>query len=994
VESDISNDFDDEFMASILGEFLDESQGYLADLNDNLLALDELVSTLDEAETAQVDLETLNTMFRAAHSMKGLSAMLQLDDISRLTHNIENVFDAARNDTLPIRRGVVDLMFQAFDRLTSMVNQLSEPGSEDPQYEGIIRDIQNMLASSTGKSSDEASVSAPVKTVVNTVTADDASKPDPEVETQPAEHAETSAAAEAPSMQISDPFSDVVDEIDPSDKYLAIFLDDSENSLENLAEVMLSEDQDSLVDRALVICHQIKGAAATVRLNRVAKLSHMMEDLLQQLREGGHPITSDVADAVVFAVDSVRTYLQSIQSNAPGPDTIVEAYRRLEDAHASALSIDAAVQAPADDTNAVAGRESLTDSDRALLAAAAPANQTALIGLVVFEERLPLVELKAKLVVKRLASLGNVFHCDPDEQQIDDCPNLTSLLFGLASDCDPLFVRRQIDLDGVINVELEPLTLKSTDTPVADPSSGAAQPAAVDSKSESPQPAAQPPGNTVGTAAEVQKAPDESRPQNKPVETIRVDIDRLDQLMNLAGQLVINKARFGQLSSKLKGLANQRQASVSLANIDNVLGRMLSDADDLHEPIGSDDVYVRSVHCYAEQIRADLEVVRSDITQFFEARSLLNDLSDAVHQLDRVSDGMQKSVMNTRMVPIGPLFGRFKRVIRDITRVNGKEVQLMIRGEKTELDKRMIDELGDPLIHMVRNAADHGIESPDERKAAGKPRQGTVTLDAYHRGNRILIQVRDDGKGLVPEKIRDTAVSKGIISAADAERLTPQQTYQLIWEPGFSTADQVTEVSGRGMGMDIVRSKIEQINGSVELDSELGVGTTITIKLPLTMAILPSLLTVVSGNVYAVPVESVVEIVRIKRSELATVHGCRTARVRGRVISVVELQELLQWAEGAHPGEEASEDITLVIIGTDGSEMALPVDDLLGEEDIVIKSLADNYQNVSGIAGASILGDGRVSLILDVSALLDMACRRRPAIDSDVAQHGLALSAN
>ena len=389
-----------------------------------------------------------------------------------------------------------------------------------------------------------------------------------------------------------------------------------------------------------------------------------------------------------------------------------------------------------------------------------------------------------------------------------------------------------------------------------------------------------------------------------------------------------------------------------------------------------------------DRVGADLWIVQEDLGRLRGARAIYNELSEAVHPLDRVSNGIQKSVMDTRMIPIGPLFNRFKRVIRDVTRCNGKDVQLVIRGEKTELDKRMIDELADPLIHMVRNSADHGVESPADRIAAGKPRQGKVTLNAFHRGNRIYVQVRDDGRGMDPELLRQKAITKGLISATDAERLTRSQCFQLIWEPGFSTAEQITEVSGRGMGMDIVRSKIEGLNGSIDVESEVGQGTCFTIKLPLTMAILPSLLTVIDDDVFALPVESVIEIVRLGKSELTTVHGMPAAQVRGRVISVVELSDLLSWNDAPHTRPTAHGDRTLVIIGADGRELGLAVDDLLGERDIVIKSLAENYRNVTGLAGASILGDGRVSLILDVGALLDIACRK--SCDSETAAALLA----
>ncbi len=1083
MESGIASCFDDEFMGTILGEFLDESQGYLTDLNDNLLVLDELVSALDDTESPQVDLELLNTMFRAAHSMKGLSAMLQLDDINRLTHNIENVFDAARNNSLSIRREVVDVMFQAFDRLTGMVSLLSEPGGEELPCDEIITEIQ-MLLDDIGVADSHSNRDEPADESQGPAEDSPAHADGAKLERAPEETAATDddslpLAGETtsdPTMEESsledDPFADVTDEIDLSDKYLSIFLEESETSLDALSEVMLADDHEVLIDRALVLCHQVKGAAATVRLNRVAKLSHFMEDLLQQLRDDGHAITTDVVDAVIFSIDSLRTYLQMVKNDSVSTDTLAEAYRQLKHAHAVVFSTETGTGPEAGTDNRAAAKDDdgtpaqepeptevaradhLTDSERSRAAAAAPSGQSALLGMVLFEDQLPLVELKAKLVIERLTAMGDLFYCDPDESQLEETTGMTCLVFGVASECHPEFVRRQIDLAGVVDIKLETVAppqpdgspanssvesasplgaaaaadssdASSPNSATAPPADSSARPSAapshdsetgrgadtcpVTSASPVPEPAAPvaaPPAAAVaqssaqsaaplaGSPRPPEKAPATNRAQNKPAETIRVDIDRLDQLMNLAGQLVINKARFGQISGKLKGLSKHRQGSASLTNIEDSLSRLLADTSELGERSSGDLVYVQSVNCYAEQIRADLEIVRGDMTQLFEARNLLNDLSEAVHQLDRVSDGIQTSVMDTRMVPIGPLFGRFKRVIRDITRMNGKEIQLVIRGEKTELDKRMIDELGDPLIHMIRNSADHGIESPEEREAAGKPRQGTVTLDAFHRGNRILIQVRDNGKGLDSEKIREKAIAKGIISAADAERLTPQQTYQLIWEPGFSTAEQITEVSGRGMGMDIVRSKIEQISGTVELDSQVGIGTTITIKLPLTMAILPSLLTVVSGSVYAVPVESVVEIVRFKRTELVTVHGHKAARVRGRVVSVVELSEVLEWNEAPHSDEPFPEDITLVIIGSEESELALSVDDLLGEEDIVIKSLAENFRNVSGIAGASILGDGRVSLILDVSALLDLVCSSKPSGNAEVARAGLSLSGN
>ncbi len=307
--------------------------------------------------------------------------------------------------------------------------------------------------------------------------------------------------------------------------------------------------------------------------------------------------------------------------------------------------------------------------------------------------------------------------------------------------------------------------------------------------------------------------------------------------MNLAGQLAIGKARVAQIGEKLKNVVTGEKAV-----------------------------------------------------------QIVNNLFETIHLLDSVSDGIRQNVMDMRMLPIGPLFNRFHRVIRDITHANGKDIRLAISGEKTELDKRMIDELGDPMIHLIRNAADHGIEAPELREAAGKPRQGTVSLDAFHRGSNIIIRVSDDGQGLDADRIRAKAVEKGLVAAADAELMTRQQICQLIWLPGLSTAEKVTDVSGRGMGMDIVRAKIKDLNGAVDVASEPGRGTTFTIRLPLTLAVLPSLMVENDGDVFALPMESVVEIVRVDRHEMATVHGHWTVPLRDRVVGRFETRHPLQLA--------------------------------------------------------------------------------------------------
>ena len=945
---------DDDFMATMLSDFLDESQGYLTRLNENLLTLDELARALGDDVQLQPDAELLNEMFRDAHSLKGLSAMLQLTDINSLTHKVENVFDAARHGNLAISRPVIDVMFQAFDRLTGMVDRLKDHDAPEVKCLEEVAAIQQLLAGAGIASSAPPQVNDPVIEVPTT-------PPKPVVEVP------------------VDVFGDIVDESDVPAKYLSIFIGETEETLDSVADLLVN-GVEADVDALLVLCHRIKGSAASIGLHRTAKLAHAMEDVLQVLREERRPLTAELSDAMLIAVDSLRAFVALLQAGQRSPDSYDEAYPKLRAARHAAFAAMEAKPLPPPPPPVILQTASFTTDERARIIATAPFEQRVIGGVVLLEAGLQLAELKAQVIFDRLGCLGELFFREPSEKQLESATDLQRLAFAVATDVSEKSIRREIDLEGIRGIELEHIVHAPCETlaPVAT----SAQPVCEITSEQTAEHAPAEHDDTASKDNSRNKA-EAAASKDKPAETIRVDIERLDQLMNLAGQLVINKARFAQLGDQLKTLSTRKQSVYSLANVGTLLENILSEADQASGTT-AETPFMKIVRRHVQQIRGDLEVVRADLDQLCQARSMVNGVSEAVHQLDRIADGIQKSVMDTRMVPIGPLFGRFKRVIRDITRSNAKDIQLVIRGEKTELDKRMVDELGDPLIHMVRNSADHGIESPAQRVAAGKPAQGTVTLDAFHRGNRVIIQVRDDGAGLDPQKIRAKAVSKGLITALDAERLTTQQTYQLIWEPGFSTAEKVTEISGRGMGMDIVRSKIEQLNGVVELDSQLGVGTTITIKLPLTMAILPSLLTVISGDVFAVPVESVVEIVRVSETSLATVHGLCTACVRGRVISVVELSGLLQWAESPlRTASSTNGERTLVIVGSDGNEMGLSVDGLLGEEDIVIKSLAENYRNVPGLAGASILGNGRVSLILDVSTLLSLAGRKTPANDFD-----------
>lgn len=928
----------DDYLDSLMGDFLDESTGLLAQLNEKLLALDDWAAN-QASVVAGPPVDLLNEMFRAAHSLKGLSGMLRLTEINVLTHKVENVFDAARNSILPVNTACVNVIFPAIDCISAMIDALRSPNEQSVDSKEVVSRIEQLLSQSN------ATVAI-------------GNQKDVERELAAMQEEFAAQTSTQPFMP-EDPLSKITDDSDIPPRYLSIYLDETVLTLDELTERLVATENSAL-EPILGLCHRLKGSSASIGLHRPAKLAHTIEDYLQDARRLSNGLPPGGSDQLLVCVDALRHYVNALKDGGNSADKLGEAAMMIASLRSQLAEITPDVSSKIK-SESMAPPNSATTKRRELevCIAAAPEGVDAVAGYVRFDRDLPLAECKAQLLLNKLDSAGTIFH-----RWTSDCSSAPEnlgleLVFGLSTEYSRDELQLLITVEGIEQIELIPLNRKEGKQSNAAGASSVAPIAAKSSASSVPE-------TKTGVAPAESKA--------KPTETLRVDIERLDQLMNLAGQLVINRARFGQINEGLKTLVSFRSMSQSLANAQLHAARLSQSIEDREQ---SGNISTDTLVDLAAKMRADLDMLQRDMGQLTKIRSAVASLSDAVHQLDRVSDGIQSTVMDTRMVPIGPLFTRFKRVIRDLSRDNHKDIQLEIRGENTELDKRMIDELSDPLIHLVRNSVDHGIESAEVRAAAGKPAQGTVSLNAFHRGNRIVIEVSDDGKGLDVDRILKKALAKGLVTESEAEGMTPQQIQSLIWRPGFSTAEQITEVSGRGMGMDIVLSKIEALNGIVDVFSELGKGCTFSIKLPLTMAILPSLLAVIDEEVFAIPVESVTEIVRVRGDELSTVQGKNVLRVRGRVISLVELDEVFEGVRGPHFATSLTEreSLTMVIVGADAREIAIVVDRLIGEQDVVIQSLAENFQNVEGIAGASILGDGRISLILDVAALLEKSSR-------------------
>lgn len=390
-------------------------------------------------------------------------------------------------------------------------------------------------------------------------------------------------------------------------------------------------------------------------------------------------------------------------------------------------------------------------------------------------------------------------------------------------------------------------------------------------------------------------------------QTIRVEVKRLDHLMNLIGELVLGKNR--------------------------------------------------------------LLKIYDDVEERYDGEKFLEELNQVVSQLSIVTTDIQLAVMKTRMQPIAKVFNKFPRVVRDLGRELGKQMELEISGEETELDKSIVEEIGDPIMHMIRNSCDHGIEDPATRLANGKPEKGTVNLKAYNEGNHIVVEIADDGKGLDADVLKSKAIEKNLITEREADQMTDKEAFALIFKPGFSTAAKITNVSGRGVGMDVVKTNIEKLNGVIEIDSELGKGTVMKLKIPLTLAIIQSLLVGTQEEFYAIPLASVLETVRVPIDDIYTIEGKNVLRLRDEVLSLVRLSDVF----GVKQVLENTEQTYVVVIGVAESKLGIIVDTLVGQEEIVIKSMGEYLQNIQGIAGATIRGDGRVTLIIDVAAMMDIA---------------------
>ena len=739
---------------------------------------------------------------------------------------------------------------------------------------------------------------------------------------------------------------------DEMSDYLRLYLDETNEQLDSLVEIFLQLENQSPtpeeLNEAFRLIHSIKGSSALLGLDRITSLTHHLETHFERLRSGKQELNTPTIDIVLRCIDFLRESNQHLQDGEPlsTAGDLLDQVKSL--GQIAPASSDPKPPQPEHTQQSPEYWEN--DCSAQALPPPDPAQEQeeSWWSITISADHGTSSSAHAALAVSQsLAALGELMDSQPPQASFATEPDLSQFVLLLRTFAPEAEITQTIQANNF------------TEFSVRQVPAGAAIPSAEPRTSDVPS----------------QQTKHDQDPQELPktpalAKTVRVDVDRLDVLLNLTGELVVNRARLTQLAENVAPAFHKLGLSAHTTNLLEAFRKLTT------RLAGQ---YGEKTHLELQDLNEQIDTVENQLQEWEHNRQSFAELSTAIDQLTRVSNSLQRGVLNTRMVPVGPLFNRFKRSIRDITQELGKQVNLVIEGEKTELDKRMIDEIGDPLNHLIRNCVDHGIESADMRIQNGKPEIATVSLAASHRGNNVFIIVEDDGRGIDIDRVKQTAVARGVISQSSAEQLTEDEVAELIFQPGFSTAKEISDISGRGVGMDIVRTKIAQLNGTVDVSSKYGVGTKFIIRLPLTLTITRCMLFRLSHGVLAVPIENVREIVSVSGYQSATANGRQMCDVRGEFLPLVSIDDLFDFQALTDGGSKdlikpsLSAEDHVVILHAANKSLGLRVDGLLGGQDIVVKSLDENFTHIKGLGGASILGDGSVCLLLDAATCIELA---------------------
>ncbi|HHV73611.1 MULTISPECIES: chemotaxis protein CheA [unclassified Thermoanaerobacterium] len=650
-----------------------------------------------------------------------------------------------------------------------------------------------------------------------------------------------------------------------TNQYLEIFLEESEEHIESLNENLLqlekNPEDSHIVDEIFRSAHTLKGMAATMGFENMTKLTHKMEDVFQEIRNNSLKVSSNLMDVLFKCMDALSSMIGKISESGNDAYDIENLIKLLENGNSNE---EIAVTNKSEESKAYASNEVNLYEKDIIEKAASQGYKTYSIEVVI-DKNCVMKSARAFIVFNTLDNLGDVIDSKPSVEDIEDEKFDDRFTVHLISKHDKDFVKSKLTaISEIKEINIEEILYSKE---------------IKDNKNFE---------KTANTNN------DDQIKHNKTNKSVRVDIERLDNLMNLVSELIIIKTR-------LEGLESNEKNPDTIATIE---------------------------------------------------------------YLERITTNLHDAVMKVRMVPVERVFNRFPRMVRDLSRELNKKITLNMFGQDTEVDRTVIDEIGDPLVHLIRNSIDHGIETPELRIKKGKVETGTINLKAYHEGNNVIIEVSDDGSGINFEKVKKKAYEKGMLSDEEANELSNEKLVKLLFEPGFSTSDKISDISGRGVGLDVVKNKIESLNGSIEVKTEKDKGTKFIIKLPLTLAIIQALLVMVGNEKYAFPLNSISEIVNKNKSEVHLVQGKEVVMYRGKVIPLIRLHNVLDVESN-----EDNDEFICVIIKKGDNLAACSVDELIGQQEIVIKPLGKYLSNVKVIAGATILGDGQVALIIDSNNL-------------------------
>lgn len=678
-------------------------------------------------------------------------------------------------------------------------------------------------------------------------------------------------------------------------QYLEIFIEESKEHLQNMNSALLemekSTENKDTINEIFRGAHTLKGMAATMGFKRMSVLTHDMENVLSEIRNGVMDTSAELSDVLFQCVDALEQYVELItETGNEGTDdnkAIIEQLNHILDDKDQVVKVDKkqeeapVVTAKQEEAvnESVNERKHLmlpfNEYEKNAILKAKEEGYTTIGATICISDTCVLKSARAFIIFRALEKLGQIIKSYPSVQDIEDEKFESDFsVFVITKETKETFHK---DLTSIAEVDEVLIDIMEVEGEVQE----------------------------FGKKEEVKEEADEaqSNADKKPVQnttkpkanrTVRVDIERLDNLMNLVSELIIVK-------NGLETVENNNQ-----------------------------------------------------------------NMNEQIEYLERITTNLHDAVMKVRMVPVERVFNRFPRLIRDLSRKLNKNIELHMSGEETELDRTVIDEIGDPLVHLIRNAGDHGLETPEERRAAGKDETGHVYLDAYQDGNNVVIEVGEDGRGINVEKVKNKALNNGTISKDQAEAMSDQDIIELLFRPSFSTADKISDVSGRGVGLDVVKTKIEALGGDIEVKTEFGKGSTFIIRLPLTLAIIQALMVNVGEEKYAIPLNTIQNIEDVKHDDIKYIQNQEVINLRGHVVPIVHLDKLLN----IEKEEETKDSVTVVIVNKGDKQAGFVVDGLIGQQEIVIKTLGKYLTNIKLIAGATILGDGGVALILDVNSLV------------------------